>query len=89
MEVNAHVSILVCNGGYMVRAWVQDEDEDWDWTFSAFSSIDVALEYARRVLMDMEGPDDDDGDDGVLPEPPGPERPEKKRKAYPQGWGKE
>lgn len=54
ITLSSHVAFRVCNGGYLVHALVKD-GEDMVFTNSVFVDVDVALAYARRVLLEWEG----------------------------------
>lgn len=58
MELSPIVTVAIANGGYVLmgRARPEEPSEDPVIDFSVFSDIDVALAYAKRVVLSWEGP---------------------------------
>lgn len=53
----AHAAVRVANGGFVVSAWVLD-DEEWRYETSCFTDLDTCLGYVRRVCSALIGPNE-------------------------------
>lgn len=49
------IEIQVCNGGYVVHAWVRGSDGFANET-SVFTDLNSVIRYLVRVIPDLEGP---------------------------------